>query len=587
MVFIIGDVRPFHPSEVKHVSSFEDMKDIANGDIVETFGHILEWDHDCVPIEVCESWRLMGDLACDGALREVFASPTASVGKDLLQAVQAHAAAMSHEEAPATHAFLDEVLRKPPPGLAVSEEEVGLARQLFIDDSVQIMQAMLYFSLAGGLASSRIVRTLEAVSYLVPHLKKSGGEFPPSLADVASQIPKESNDRTFMRLVETMQFVLDVMGCSITAPQSASTSQLSSLLPEGEGWRSAVRVRLLHGVARWRVQARWERERPLEVPDSVPMSQEEVAATLGAFSTIPMWCLHRLRLPPSPDKASTYLALWRHVGYYMGVAPSILHRHFASTRAADKFVATAALNLFLEDPTSALPPSPPPSPPLSPSSSSSSSPAPASAHAIIKGPTLPILVAVSNRAPMHASLEYGIALTTHLVGPPLARRLGLPPTPLAVRLRMHALLLAQRLPHYFAAWYPRRAWLAKRRAVVAEGMVRSVRWSMGMRRSAFRPRTDPHLHLAHDAGLGRRGEEGGEGGGELAPGVAEAEAVQRDPARAAELTRQWGAVLFELVGVSVGVGVLTSVVAYWGARSAMAIASAFVLEHWHLHQRAA
>ena len=54
MVFIVGDVRPFHPSEVKHVSSFEDMKGIANGDIVETFGHVLEWDHDCVPIEVCE-----------------------------------------------------------------------------------------------------------------------------------------------------------------------------------------------------------------------------------------------------------------------------------------------------------------------------------------------------------------------------------------------------------------------------------------------------------------------------------------------------------------------------------------------------
>ncbi len=99
----------------------------------------------------------MGDPVCDGALREVFASPTTSVGKDLLHAVQSHAAATSHEEAPATHAFLDEVLRRPPPGIAATEQEVGLARQLFIDDSVQIMQAMLYFSLAGGLA--RYART--------------------------------------------------------------------------------------------------------------------------------------------------------------------------------------------------------------------------------------------------------------------------------------------------------------------------------------------------------------------------------------------------------------------------------------------
>lgn len=94
----------------------------------------------------------MGDHACDTVLREVFASPAASVGRDLLHAVQAHAEATCCEEAPATHAFLDEVLRGPPPGLAATEEEVVLARQLFIDDSVQIMQAMLYFSLAGGLA---------------------------------------------------------------------------------------------------------------------------------------------------------------------------------------------------------------------------------------------------------------------------------------------------------------------------------------------------------------------------------------------------------------------------------------------------
>ncbi|PIL27853.1 hypothetical protein GSI_11007 [Ganoderma sinense ZZ0214-1] len=518
MVFIIGNVRPFHPSEVKHVASFEDMKDVTNGDIVETFGHVLEWDHNCVPVELCESWRLMGDPACDSALREVFSSPGESVGKDLLQAVRSHAAATSHEEAPATHAFLDEVLRRPPPGLAATEEEVGLARQLFIDDSVQIVQALLYFSLAGGLASSRIARTLEAVSYLVPHLKNVGGEFPPSLAEMASQIPKEMNDRTFMRLVETMQFVLDVMGCSVSAPQSPSAGLLSTLLPEGEGWRSAVRVRLLHGVVRWRVQARREREHPMEVldRDSVPLSQEEVAATLGAFSTIPIWCLHRLHLPPPPDKASAYLALWRHVGYYMGVAPSILHHHFASTRAADK----------TPPPPSRPHPLPLPFPP-----------------------------------------------------PP-------PPPPPPVRLRMHALLLAQRLPHYFAAWYPRRAWLAKRRAVLAEGMVRSVRWSMGMRRSAFRPRTECRVPLPQaptqtqiqtqtQTQMQTYASKETQEGGELAQGVAEAEAVMRDPARAQALTRQWGEVLFELVGVSVGVGVLASVAAYWGAKSAMAIASGF------------
>ena len=54
MVFIVGELRPFRPCEVKHVASFDDMRDLAYGDIVETFGYLLEWDHDCVPAELCE-----------------------------------------------------------------------------------------------------------------------------------------------------------------------------------------------------------------------------------------------------------------------------------------------------------------------------------------------------------------------------------------------------------------------------------------------------------------------------------------------------------------------------------------------------
>ena len=137
------------------------------------------------------------------------------------------------------------------------------------------------------------MKTLEAVSYLLPHVPKGHRNAQPSLEDVIAQISKASSDRTLVRLVETMQFVLDVMGCfaptSLSQPvkdssatpkgDAAPSARLAALLPGGEGWRSAVRVRLLHGVARWRVQARWERERPTEAADGIPISQEEVAAT--------------------------------------------------------------------------------------------------------------------------------------------------------------------------------------------------------------------------------------------------------------------------------------------------------------------
>ncbi len=264
-------------------------------------------------------------------------------------------------------------------------------------------------------------------------------------------------------------------------------------------------------------------------------SAAEHGNRLGAFSTIPMWCLQRFRLPPSPQERSAYLALWRHVGYYMGVSPAILQRYFTTLNAADKFIATAALNLFLE--------------PL-PMSSFTSSSGPA---ALLRGPTIPILVAVSRRPPLNTSLEYNIALTTHLVGRPLAAHLGLPEMSLGTQLRMHAFLLVQRIPHYFARYYPRRAWLEKRRTALREGMVLTVRWNMGLRRTTFRPRT-----------MGKDKPESE--GGELAQGVAEEESVHRDPVRARLLTRMWKEVLYEMAFVCAMVGVVGVVLGYVGIR---------------------
>ncbi|RDX46191.1 hypothetical protein OH76DRAFT_902101 [Lentinus brumalis] len=558
MTFHVGEIRPFRWSEVKHITNSQDLRGLSQGDIVETFGHIFQWDQDCVPVELCERWSHIGDPACDAALREAFKHPSATVGKDLLTALQEYAAS-TDSDTPATKAFFDEVHQLPPAGLLATEEEVYVAQELFVDDSIQIMQALLHYSLAGGLASSRIVRTLEAVSYLLPHVPKGKNRAPASLQDVISQISKESSDRTFVRLLETMQFILDVMGCSapaspiLPAKESGAlangdavspSSRLASLLPGGEGWKSAVRVRLLHGVARWRVQTRWEREHLAEAQSSVPISQEEVAATLASFSTIPIWCLHRLHLPPSPAQVSAYLALWRHVGFYMGVSPSILLRHFSTPNAADKFIATAALNLFLEE--------------LSSSSNSDTS-LDTTAGSLLRRPTIPILVAVSNRPLLNTSVEYNIALTTHLLGQPLATHLGLPPTSVWTRIKMHAFLLLQRVPHYFAHWYPRKGWLEKRREVLREGMMRSVRWNMGMRRTAFRPRTAVRDSPDPAAGVGVHG-------GELAPGVAEAEGVRGDPARAKELTRMWKEVFLEMVGVCVAACAVGGALGYMGIR---------------------
>ncbi|KAI9061616.1 hypothetical protein FKP32DRAFT_1575763 [Trametes sanguinea] len=552
MVLTIGKLRPHEDSEVKHVKHSEDTRTLQTGDIVETFDHVLEWDADCVSIEQCESWRSLSDVACDAALREAFSCPSSTVGKDLLRSLESLSEDSGMTQS-AVQRFLDEVNEEPPEAVRASKEEVIIAQEFFLDNSIQIMQALLHYSLAGGFASPRIVRTLEAVSYLVPHIRREANNVhTASLTDALSNIPKSSTDRTLSRLFETFQFVLDVMGCSVpTDPQDfeASTENekdhygdgdttgshdpASYLMPGGEGWRSAVRVRLLHGVARWRVEERWAKSGSKE--GGVPISQEDLAATLASFSTIPIWSLHRLGLAPSDEQTSAYLAVWRHVGYYLGVDPQILQRYFTSTKTADQFLASVALHLFSDDPPTGSQDGPP--------------------STILHGPTIPILVAVSNRPPLHTSLEYNIALTTHLLGPSLSEHLGLPPTPLRARLRMHAFLFLQRIPHYVARYYPRKRWVEKRRIALREGMVRTLYWNLGMRKTTYRPRT-----MVQDVSPNAEDEPMKDG--ELAPHVAEEEAVRPDPRRTRVLTKMWSEVWKEMVAVCVGTSLVAGIAAY-------------------------
>ena len=140
--------------------------------------------------------------------------------------------------------------------------------------------------------------------------------------------------------------------------------------------------------------------------------------SLAAFSTIPIWCLHRLHVHPQDVQVRAYLALWRHVGFYLGVDTSILQRHFSSPGTAGKFIATTAMHLFSSD---------------HPSEAADA-------------PTVPILYTASNRAPMYNTFEYNCALTRHLLGPSLSDRVGLPPTSLRMSVRLHAALLLQYAP---------------------------------------------------------------------------------------------------------------------------------------------
>ncbi|KAJ7573881.1 hypothetical protein C8J56DRAFT_839574 [Mycena floridula] len=470
------------PSTLKHVRLSSEMVSLRTGDLVELYGKIIIFDEqDSVPETTAKQWRQQSDPLCDSALEVLFDKPDSSVGVDLYTRLETYINQGGSDAA--VLAFWSAIQANPPDSIAANIGEIKLGRELFLDTFLQGMQALLYYSLAGGFASPRIVRSLEVTSYLMG-----------------------SPDRTFTRLLETFQFVLDVMDC-----QARPTSSSHYLSPGGDGWKSAVRVRMLHGIARSRIRSK--KSASLE---EIPISQEDMSATLASFSTIPLWALSRLGITSDRKSLNAFIALWRHVGFYLGVDPAILSRYFCDVDVADHFLASIALHAFSPD--------------------GGSVPFP---------PTMPILLAVSNRGPLGASLEFNCAAARFFLGPELATYLNIPETTWMMWLKLHLSFALQKYPVIFGRTYGRyirTSWVEKRRKVSSQGMARSLRNSLGMRQTVYRPNGE---------------------NSELENKVKEEEAVIPDFEGAKVLRRLWKEVIFEMVVVSLSGGFLISGVLWW------------------------
>ncbi|KAH8901424.1 hypothetical protein GQ53DRAFT_632097 [Thozetella sp. PMI_491] len=117
------------------------------------------------------------------------------------------------------------------------------------------------------------------------------------------------------RLFETFQLILQV------------TKSLESVQPGGEGFASAVRVRLLHASVRNRI-LKLEAQRPgyFDVEKfGVPINDLDSMQSVCAFSTNLVWlALPRQGIHVRHQEALDYLALWRWVTYVLGTPHYVL-----------------------------------------------------------------------------------------------------------------------------------------------------------------------------------------------------------------------------------------------------------------------
>jgi hypothetical protein len=367
-----------------------------------------------------------------------------------------------------------------------------------------------------GFASARIMSVLHETGYLT----------------------SPSRDATYRRLMETTQALVDFM---------ADMTPIT-----GKGWKSAVRVRMLHSQVRLRILGGKSKLRTYSVEtDGIPINQEyvgdplgrsarfsliihlahrDLAATLGGFCLAPLWCQRRMGIKLTVQEELAFIATWRHIGYYLGIKPALLSKYFTTSdpttaTRSHRFFACVAFHLFKPE----LPKDP------------------------FATPTYTILHAVAHRPPQGRSTLYHCELSRYLLGTGLADQLAVPRGSWKDRLLVQQYSWMGWASAIFGKYY-RPGWEIKRQALFRRIITLIIAWQLGERRSRFAWKDEKD----HDKKISELPyDEAGEAPG-LKMGIAVGQEVRREA--------QW--VFIEMGCVLASVGVVC-VLSLWQSYSIM------------------
>jgi hypothetical protein len=293
-----------------------------------------------------------------------------------------------------------------------------------------ILTSLLHFSLVG-------------ISSDFP-VNQTGGFSAPKIIEVllhTSYLTSSSSALTNRRLFETTQMVLDAM---------------NDMTPcSGIGFRSVIRVRMLHSHVRLRLlqSPKYDTEE-----FGIPINQEDLLATLGAFSVAFIWSMERMKIYISAEDKEAYIAAWRHIGYYMGISPHHLQRFYKDYHTAEKHLCSSIAHLLEPEfgkPSGMLP--------------------------------LQLLNGITNRPLYGHSLEYHAELSRLLIGDTLAELFQLPHGNFGTRIGLWGSITVMRIELWFGRWY-RPGWEKERIRLMKEFVDWLVMWQVG-KRQAFE-RTD-------------------------------------------------------------------------------------------------
>ncbi len=227
--------------------------------------------------DTLDSYRNIGDPQTDAVIEKIFALDEVDAVNKLLRNIQNNDDLVAVEMPDDLEDFLNTTDDWPK---WADSEQIRLGQQLFSRYGMQMTMALFCWSLPSCYSWAKGAQVL----------------------GMTQRITK----RVHRRLIETAQFVLDVMA-------------ENGLEPDGRGVRTAQKIRLLHTTIRYhmRQDPRWRDEY------GVPINQEDLVGTMLSFALLPQ-VLTKLGMDFTPQEEAAFFHCWRVIGSIMGIQEEML-----------------------------------------------------------------------------------------------------------------------------------------------------------------------------------------------------------------------------------------------------------------------
>ena len=306
--------RPLNLLSANSHYAHDDPTSWPNGAYVRTkwgnhvLWHSVEDGGRHLPPDLLDKYRLEGDPEVDGILKLMRSEGTPlGAGDDLLRRAE-QAASLNldstklSESDVALAKFYQKYSQIP---TWVDWSQVKKGQQVFLAYLPAISYSLFYRSLLPGFSIPKIAAVLQSTRYLAPPSTRE--QVRNRLMDTGALLaaccchPASDGDETKKKRPDSLAGI-DVC-----------------LLPGKVGWKTALHVRILHAKVRQALlQEQVNSWNTKEL--GVPINQEDLAATLLAFSTNAMWgCEMILGKPLPKDERDAYLAFWRYIGWLLGI----------------------------------------------------------------------------------------------------------------------------------------------------------------------------------------------------------------------------------------------------------------------------